>query len=411
MMSDLKKDGSGNFYLNSETLAKFVESRKHIPFGEAESFYDEPTRGIATAFLITPRLALTARHCVCVAETADLDKETVKNTHLVFGFILENAQHNILKIEKKNAYKFKVIEHSDMNSDWALLKLDRDVEGRVPLATNFVANTVLKTKIYMLGHPSGLPMKFTYGAEIKRNANQYFGADLDAFAGNSGSPVFDKTHQYVIGILVTGGTDYDWTSNYQNTGNIRSYAYHIKKAAGYESVQKLNRMKLVKHYMRAQQGGSEAQYELGLAYYKIDKQKGIKWLKKAAFQGHGLSYYKLRELGECFTCRCNNDMSVSIVIMGETVHFHVEQMDIWKKMQMQSYFVDSFSFARLSQYDKHFLLFIALCNGELDQAESLFNDHQVFFTHCLKSDIFLKLIIERNRKVYIDFFCAERIFF
>lgn len=97
----------------------------------------------------------------------------------------------------------------------------------------------------MLGHPSGLPMKWTTSAEVKENVEQkdYFKADLDAFSGNSGSPIFsDETHQ-VIGMLVEGiplgyDTKFDETQGIYVKKLHHATAEDLKKY-GYEKCQKL----------------------------------------------------------------------------------------------------------------------------------------------------------------------------
>ena len=60
-----------------------------------------------------------------------------------------------------------------------------------------------------MGHPSGLPLKFANGAQVKDTSNaSYFVANLDTYGGNSGSPVFNEDDGTVEGILVRGDTDF-----------------------------------------------------------------------------------------------------------------------------------------------------------------------------------------------------------
>jgi len=59
------------------------------------------------------------------------------------------------------------------------------------------------TEVYMIGHPSGLPQKVAVNASVRSlEGAAYFYTSLDAFQGNSGSPVFDRNTGEVIGILV-----------------------------------------------------------------------------------------------------------------------------------------------------------------------------------------------------------------
>ena len=60
------------------------------------------------------------------------------------------------------------------------------------------------TEIYIIGHPFGLPMKVAGNARVESIDDNYFRASLDAFRGNSGSPVFRADTHAAIGIYVRG---------------------------------------------------------------------------------------------------------------------------------------------------------------------------------------------------------------
>jgi hypothetical protein len=65
------------------------------------------------------------------------------------------------------------------------------------------------TAVHIIGHPSGIPAKYAPGATVRDNTpTTFFRANLDAFGGNSGSPVFDSATHEVEGLLVRGATDY-----------------------------------------------------------------------------------------------------------------------------------------------------------------------------------------------------------
>jgi hypothetical protein len=64
-------------------------------------------------------------------------------------------------------------------------------------------------KVHVIGHPCGLPLKLGNNAIIKDNNNDsYFVANLNAFGGNAGSPVFNSDTHEIEGILARGGTDF-----------------------------------------------------------------------------------------------------------------------------------------------------------------------------------------------------------
>jgi hypothetical protein len=64
------------------------------------------------------------------------------------------------------------------------------------------------TGVRILGHPCGLPIKYAPGGAVRgNNAKTFFRADLDAFGGNSGSPVFGDDWT-VEGLLISGAPDF-----------------------------------------------------------------------------------------------------------------------------------------------------------------------------------------------------------
>jgi len=67
----------------------------------------------------------------------------------------------------------------------------------------------VNTPLYCLGYPSGLPLKQASGVvRVNDDAKYYFKTDLTTFQGNSGSPVFTKDTNQIVGILVSGAVDY-----------------------------------------------------------------------------------------------------------------------------------------------------------------------------------------------------------
>jgi V8-like Glu-specific endopeptidase len=62
--------------------------------------------------------------------------------------------------------------------------------------------------LHIIGHPMGLPAKFAGGGTVRENRYRaVFIETLDAYPGNSGSPVFNSTTHVVEGLLVRGKKD------------------------------------------------------------------------------------------------------------------------------------------------------------------------------------------------------------
>jgi hypothetical protein len=94
-------------------------------------------------------------------------------------------------------------------TDWALVRLARSVVGRSPVAFRTAGKIAASQKLFVIGHPCGLPQKYAPGASVRNNTPAaFFVANLDTYGGNSGSPVFNATNIQVEGILVRGENDF-----------------------------------------------------------------------------------------------------------------------------------------------------------------------------------------------------------
>lgn len=160
-----------------------------------------------TGFLVGKDLLVTAGHCgVNFGETRHQSKDYCEAYTWLFDY---TASSDTKAIPKENIFKCKEIiyavqEEVDGNAhDFALIRLDREVVGRTPLK---MANkkSVTGDSVFMIGHPMGLPMKYTDNAHIfEPEIGRSYYTNLDAFGGNSGSPVFNNKDE-VIGVLVAG---------------------------------------------------------------------------------------------------------------------------------------------------------------------------------------------------------------
>ncbi|MEE2744295.1 MAG: serine protease [Bdellovibrionota bacterium] len=173
---------------------------------EDEKFYGQGQLASCSGFLVGKNLLVTAGHCIKSL------KECKKN-RWVFGFDLGQEDKDYTKISKKNIYEcVEIIDYSlDDSTDFSLLRLNRDVFEREPLAIREVGKVKIGEALYLGGHPSGLPLKMSGHAWVRKNSNEnYFSANLDSFEGNSGGPVFNSNDHFVEGILVRGEDDYIW---------------------------------------------------------------------------------------------------------------------------------------------------------------------------------------------------------
>ncbi len=171
-----------------------------------QAFVKQPVAGEGTAFLIQgdqPRM-MTAGHVF---------SEPIDHYAIIFGFEMENevgAYETLIPIQ--NLYYPEQITFKDDALDIAVFTLNKPTDRRLlPLAAR---EPVTGEEVYMIGYPCGLPVKVALNAGVKENNHpQYFFTSLDAFQGNSGSPVFSMNTHEIIGVLVSGEVDFIWNGS------------------------------------------------------------------------------------------------------------------------------------------------------------------------------------------------------
>ena len=156
-----------------------------------------------SGFLVEPNKIVTAGHCI----KKDQDCARYK---WVFDYKLNSATQKEIKVSETSVYSCsKIISRKyDGVVDYALIELDRDVTGRTPLKYRKHGNIYREEQVFTIGHPKGLPTKIADGALVKKIGDNHFKTNLDSYAGNSGSAVFNAETEEVEGILVKGWEDF-----------------------------------------------------------------------------------------------------------------------------------------------------------------------------------------------------------
>lgn len=154
-------------------------------------------------FLASSDTFITAAHCI--------ENVSCQNFSVIFDWRIEQEGVYPSDINSANVYRCSsvVYDGRERGYDFALIKLDREVRGRVPLAVE--RKEIGKNSyVFVIGYPSGLPVKITSPntSKIRSVSSTTYVCDLDTFRGNSGSPVFDETTMKVIGIVIEGESDY-----------------------------------------------------------------------------------------------------------------------------------------------------------------------------------------------------------
>jgi V8-like Glu-specific endopeptidase len=176
-------------------------------------YAEDPSLSYAcTGFLVAPDLIATAGHCMVNIGQSRNQQQTYCET---FSWLFDYREDGSGKVQTANLpaanlYECRRIiyavhdEHPPYR-DFALVQLKRPVTDRAPLTLS-KHNAQAGDALRMIGYPLGQPAKLSRDASILLNdvTKQSFITNLDAFEGNSGSPVFNAQNE-VIGIL-TGGT-------------------------------------------------------------------------------------------------------------------------------------------------------------------------------------------------------------
>lgn len=149
------------------------------------------------------RWLATASHCVAREQLAD----TVVS--FAFDLLAVRGDEVWIPVDEVYALRGEVQRCADDDpADWLLLELDRDVVGRTirPLDDGPLAEG---RRVHISGHPLGLPRKLAGHAVVRDNSDaDHFKANLDAYGGNSGSPIFDSETHAIVGLLVSGQEDF-----------------------------------------------------------------------------------------------------------------------------------------------------------------------------------------------------------
>jgi len=205
-----------SLYLDTETNTykpiNVTTVGKEYSLDEKEDFYNQKLLSFCSGSLVSKNLVLTAGHCV-----SDIKEKGIpyfEDIFIVFGWKQVAEENYNLSFLPENVYQIKrvVVRKKDRDGkkdgeDYAILELDKSVKDRSPLILDRDGVGIVEgNKVFTIGYPLGMSVKITSpdDAKIYIIGENTFSTDIDAFGGNSGSPVFDSYTKRVIGILVAG---------------------------------------------------------------------------------------------------------------------------------------------------------------------------------------------------------------
>ncbi|MCC6621481.1 MAG: trypsin-like peptidase domain-containing protein [Deltaproteobacteria bacterium] len=194
----------------------------------SERFYDQPTPGYCSGFLVGPDLFATAGHCI--SKPGDCS-----GTAIVFDYAMHtDATTYPSQVPASDVYFCEsIVSRSNSPSvDYSIVKLDRPVTGgaygRAPLrirrdADGLPEDDARVAGMVSLSYPSGIPLKIkggpepipnrqVGGVEIEASYTNYFEVGADVAAGSSGSVLVSFDHEgrllFAEGNLVRGNPDF-----------------------------------------------------------------------------------------------------------------------------------------------------------------------------------------------------------
>ncbi len=185
-------------FLSQLAVGKALGLCKDVRFWEQQALAD------CSGFLVAPDVLVTAGHCITSQEDCD-------GYQWVFDYKLSLGEITPATLRPENVYSCQsIINRSGgfLKNDYAVIKLDR-ASDREPLKLLPVGESVNKNdSLVMIGFPNGIPMKVTDGGKVLSQRQRKFSTNLDAFGGNSGSPVISAETGLVVGILDSGEDDF-----------------------------------------------------------------------------------------------------------------------------------------------------------------------------------------------------------
>ncbi len=205
-----------------------------VPISPDERFYGQPfidDIGVATGVLLAPDVVALAGHSLAAAKLEEL--------RFVFGFRMQRNEAGTIEAQTilltNEVYCAQSVIASEwdvrQDADWALVRLTRPVSNHRPAQIRRKGQVASGQAVHLIGHPLGLPLKIATDGTVFESANPHFAAqtfetNLDAFPGNSGSPVFNSETHELEGILSkVHARHFEWKRDEANRSYLASKIY------------------------------------------------------------------------------------------------------------------------------------------------------------------------------------------
>ncbi len=187
-----------------------------------EPFYAQETAAFCSGFLVTPDTIVTAGHCV-------RSQSSCESVKFVFGFKVLASVVQPRSVPNEYVFSCKQLVYSvaePSGEDFAVIQARSSRFARSTAPFRAYGQPDEGSPLVVIGHPSGLPLKVADGGVVRKIKSGFMVTNLDTYAGNSGSAVFNGVTGQIEGILVRGEMDFVYKdgcrqSNRCDTGACR----------------------------------------------------------------------------------------------------------------------------------------------------------------------------------------------
>lgn len=202
----ISKDVVQKHLFSSTILTQKISDKEGIGLCLDEKFANHHSVNSCSGFLIGEDLVASAGHCFKT-------ESDCAGKLIVFNVLEKNETSRGYKVSSRQIFECSEIVTTGFESeqfiDYSIIRLKTKVAGKKILKLRSQGQVGLSDKVFMIGHPLGLPQIITKNVSVSDvDHPRAFKAKLDSFEGNSGSPVFNANTFEVEGILVRGEEDF-----------------------------------------------------------------------------------------------------------------------------------------------------------------------------------------------------------
>jgi V8-like Glu-specific endopeptidase len=233
---DLRREMDGTFSIVNLTV---YGNSMDPPLCPTERFWNQINPAFCSGVAVSPTLILSAGHCPSLDE--NVWQPSTRNLVVVFGFGLiavRKPDGSLVAEPRIKGYTSDEVFGYDSplqivngqitgNKDWSCIRLPG---GGLMDALNRTSKVNLldmprlvaqQDSVFVVGYPSGLPVKWTGSGVIGRVEPDQYVTNLDTFGGNSGSPVYSYIRENtVFGLLYQGQPDFVTVGQCQKSATV-----------------------------------------------------------------------------------------------------------------------------------------------------------------------------------------------